>query len=238
MAALLTFGTSILNYCAKIAQQVLPGICLLCGAKASPSNLCAGCTRDLPHLAVARCPRCAIPTLDGAVCGACLANPPAFDAAIAACAYAYPLDRLVHAYKFRGNLAIAPILTDLMLPIIRAHSLPDVIIPVPLSEERLRERGFNQSQEIARLLARCLRRPMDADSCSRVRHAPAQSTLAFNERAQNVRGAFVCLTDFSQQRVAIVDDVLTTGATLGELARVLRKCGASEIVAWVAARTV
>ena len=113
----------------------------------------------------------------------------------------------------------------------------DVIVPMPLSSERLRERGFNQSLELARLLSRDTGIPLSAQGCLRVRHSQAQSDLPLAERIRNVRGAFVCVQDFSGQSVAVVDDVLTTGATLDEVALVLRRAGAVRIEGWVAART-
>jgi ComF family protein len=109
---------------------------------------------------------------------------------------------------------------------------------MPLSAERLRERGYNQALEIARVIASRLGIPLAAAACRRVQHGPPQSALAFDARAKNIAGAFVCMDDLSGRSVAVVDDVLTTGATLNEIARVLRKRGASAVVGWVAARTL
>ena len=111
-------------------------------------------------------------------------------------------------------------------------------MPVPLGAQRLAERGFNQSLEIARVTARRLDLPLAADGCRRVRDTPPQASLAFGERAKNVRRAFVCDVDLRGMRVALVDDVLTTGASLNECARALRKAGAAEVIGWVAARTL
>lgn len=172
------------------------------------------------------------------MCGACLADPPGFDRAVAPCAYAYPLDRLIQRFKYAGNLAAAPLLADLMLPAIAREPKPDLIVPMPLSRERLRERGFNQSLELARLLAAATDVPLAPEACVRVRHGAAQSALPWASRARNVRGAFVCVEDMSGRSVAIVDDVLTTGATLTELARALRLRGATRISGWIAARTL
>ena len=108
---------------------------------------------------------------------------------------------------------------------------------MPLSRERLRERGFNQSLELARKLSRATGIAVSADSCLRVRHSAAQSDLPWSERVRNVRGAFVCMENFAGLSVAVVDDVLTTGATLDELASVLLRAGATRVEGWVAART-
>jgi ComF family protein len=149
------------------------------------------------------------------------------------------MDRVIQRFKFSGQLAVAPMLCELMLGPIERHALkPDVVLPMPLSAERLRERGFNQSAELARLLSRRTGVPLVLEGCSRVRHSAAQSVLPWSQRASNVRGAFVTVDDFRGQSVAVVDDVVTTGATLGELARVLRAAGALRVVGWVAARTL
>ncbi len=231
-------GRTILNYCSALKQHALPAQCLLCAAPAQTANLCDGCRTDLPLLPREHCPVCAEPTLAGAVCGACLARPPRFDHVLAPAAYAYPLDRLIQSFKYSGNLSVAPLLADLMLPAIQAEALPDLVVAMPLSTERLRERGYNQSLEIARLLGARLGVPLDTEVCIRVRHSEAQSALPFARRADNVKGAFVCMVDLTGRAVAVVDDVLTTGSTLNELARVLKKCGAARVTGWMAARTL
>lgn len=231
-------GRTILNYCSSLRQQALPAQCLLCAAPAAHANLCAGCRTELPLLPSDHCPVCAEPTLGGATCGACLADPPRFDRVLAPAAYAYPLDRLIQSFKYSGNLPVAPLLADLMLPRVQAEPLPDVILPMPLSAERLHERGFNQSLEIARLIGARIGVGVNRTACVRVQHGPAQSALPFKRRADNIKGAFVCMADLTGLSVAVVDDVLTTGSTLNELARVLRKRGAARITGWVAARTL
>lgn len=236
--SLFKVGTPILNYWTKIAQHLLPGMCVLCASRAARSNLCERCRDDLPYLPRERCPRCAAATHGAMVCGACLAHPPAFDQVIAPCVYADPLDRLIQSFKYSGHLAIAPLLADVMLAEIPVDSSPDLVVAMPLSAERLRERGFNQSLEIARLIAAARNLPLNIDACRRVLHTAPQSALAWDERAKNIRGAFVCMEDVHGRSVAVVDDVLTTGATLNELARVLRQCGATQVTGWVAARTL
>ncbi len=219
-------------------RLALPPLCLLCSAPAVSSNICAECRNDLTRLPAERCPRCAEPTLGGEICGACLAHPPSFDRVVAAHAYAFPLDRLIQSFKYAGNLPAAPLLAELMQEAIGEETPPDVIVPMPLSTQRLRERGFNQSLELARILGSQTGVPVDHDACVRLRHGEAQSSLPWGQRAANVRGAFACTRDFSGLSVAVIDDVMTTGATLEELSRVLRRCGATQITGWMAARTL
>lgn len=231
-------GAPILNHCATISQRALPPVCLLCSCDATSVNLCAGCRAELPYLPAARCPSCAAPSFAGSPCGTCLSHPPHYDRTFAPCAYSFPLDRLIQDFKYAGNLAVAPALATLMLAVVGAVDPPSVIVPMPLSRTRLRERGFNQSLELARLLARDTGIALDSDALIRVRDTAVQSELPWTARAKNVRGAFVGMRDLAGQRVAVVDDVLTTGATMNEAARVLKACGAERVYAWVGARTL
>jgi predicted amidophosphoribosyltransferase len=166
----------------------LPPLCLLCSAPAVSSNICAQCRDDLIRLPGERCPRCAEPTLGGETCGACLAHSPSFDRVLVAHAYAFPLDRLIQSFKYSGNLPAAPLLAELMQEAIGEATLPDVIVPMPLSAQRLRERGFNQSLELARILGSQTGVPVDHEACVRLRHGEAQSSLPWGQRAANVRG--------------------------------------------------
>lgn len=223
--------------CGEFARRLLGGRCVLCAAPAEAGNLCRACENSLPYLPQNRCPVCALPTPTGETCGGCLADPPEFDSTSAIVVYHFPADGLIHAFKYRGRLALAGALAELML-----HSppapLPDFLIPMPLAPARLRERGFNQALEIARRLAVRTGTPLMAQACKRVRDTAPQVELPWKERAKNIRGAFTCDADLTGMRVAIVDDVMTTGATLNELAKVLRRRGAKEVTAWVVARTL
>ena len=227
---------SFLNSCAMFARAALPQHCLLCAAPAHTHPLCAECYAQLPWLPTLHCPQCAIPTSTGNLCGGCLSHPPRFDAVTATFSYAWPLAPLIHHYKYAGNLALAHLLGQALAA--HTNRAVDCIIPMPLSPARLRERGFNQAQEIARVVSRATGIKLAAEACRRVRDSAPQATLPWKERAKNIRGAFVCDADLSGMRVAVIDDVLTTGATLNELARNLRKAGAIEIQGWVVARTM
>ena len=220
----------------NVTALLLGGSCFLCRGAASEA-LCAPCIASLPRLPGERCPRCALPSRAGAVCGRCLAHPPRYDATVAAWWYAFPADALVHALKFRGELALAPLLARLLAERLRAAAPVDCVLPVPLSRARLAERGYNQSAEIARRLAAATGAALELAACTRVRDTPQQADLPWAERARNVRGAFRSERDFSGQKVALVDDVMTTGATLDELAATLKAAGAAEVVNWVLART-
>ena len=218
-----------------IGRLLFGGSCFLCRGEAE-ALLCRACDADLPRLGANLCPRCALASPAGAVCGRCLTQPPAYDATQAALAYTFPADALVQSLKFRGELALAPFLGNLMLERISSSDV-DCLIPVPLSLPRLRSRGYNQALEIARHVARAARTPLAPELCERVRDTPAQMDLPLEERHKNVRGAFHCPSLVGGKTVAVLDDVMTTGATLDEIAATLKRAGAARVVNWVVART-
>jgi ComF family protein len=149
--------------------------------------------------------------------------------------YAYPLDALIHAYKYGGRLALARPLGAALAQ--RVARDVDVIVPMPLARGRLAERGFNQAMEVARIVASETRIPILRDACRKVADTPPQAMLPWKERAKNVRRVFVCDANLAGVRVAVLDDVLTTGATLNEIARVLLRAGAASVRGWIVART-
>jgi ComF family protein len=217
-----------------LSNLLFGGSCFLCRG-AARGILCPACDTDLPRLAGTLCPRCALPSPGAALCGRCLADAPQYDATVAALAYRFPADTLVHALKFRGQLALAPLMGNLLIEKIRERI--DLIVPVPLSRERLRERGYNQAVEIARHVAKARRAPLELTIIARERNTLAQADLPWSDRARNVRGAFRCERSLDGAAIAVVDDVMTTGATLDELAATLKRAGAARVVNWVVART-
>jgi len=219
-----------------LSNLLFGGSCFLCRG-AARGILCPACDADLPRLAGTLCPRCALPSPAAALCGRCLADAPRYDATVAALAYRFPADTLVHALKFRSQLALAPLLGDLVLKCIPVTERVDCVFPVPLSRERLRERGYNQAAEIARHVANERRVPLELTIMTRERNTRAQADLPWSDRARNVRGAFRCERSLDGAAIAVVDDVMTTGATLDELAATLKRAGAARVVNWVVART-
>lgn len=216
--------------------RLFGGQCYVCRG-AADGLLCDACRAELPAPGEALCPRCGLASPSAQLCGRCLANPPHYDATVPALAYAFPADVLVHALKFRGELALAPFFAALLAARMPGEERIDVMIPVPLSAERLRRRGYNQAMEVARALAPALGAPLDALACARHRDTPEQASLAWAERRRNVRGAFRCARLLAGATVAVVDDVMTTGATLDEMAATLKRAGATRVVNLVVART-
>jgi ComF family protein len=221
----------------QLAGMLFGGSCFLCRG-AADALLCARCDADLPRLEADTCPRCALASPGGAVCGRCLARPPAFDATRAALWYRFPADVMVQALKFRSELALARFFGTLLVEQRGAGAgRVDLVLPVPLFARRLRERGFNQAMEIARPIARATGARLAPELCERIRDTRAQLELPLEERRRNVAGAFRCPGLLAGASVALVDDVMTTGATLDEVAATLKRAGAERVVNWVVART-
>lgn len=217
----------------KLASILFGGSCFLCRGAAREA-LCGECEAELPWLPEAVCPRCALASPGGALCGRCLAEPPRFDATLAALWYRFPADVLVQSLKFGGALPLARYLASLLARRIARGERVDCVVPVPLAAARLRGRGYNQAAEIARRLGAA---GVELALCERTRDGPPQMELPFAERQRNVHGAFRVRRSLAGATVAVVDDVMTTGATLDELARALKGAGAARVVNWVLART-
>jgi ComF family protein len=210
--------------------------CALCLGAAGHDRVCADCDRALPRPSAA-CPRCALPLPTRELCGRCLRHPPAFDATACAFEYRFPVDRLVQRFKFAGDLAIGRWLGGCLARAVADEERPDLLVAAPLSRARLAERGFNQAVVLARLVGARHCRPVDLGLVRKVRETPPQQGLARAERHANLRDAFHVRGQVRGAHVAIVDDVMTTGATAEALACALRAAGARRVDAWVLART-
>jgi ComF family protein len=209
--------------------------CVLCLARAPRALVCAACRDALPDLDRA-CARCAVPLAGRAVCGGCLAHAPGFDSAAAAFEYRFPIDRLILRFKYSGDLAIGHWLGLQLAARAAREEPPDLLVAPPLSAKRLRTRGFNQALEIAKVVAKRLALPCDLDGLARDGQADSQVGLGRRERLANLRDAFRCRLALDGRHVAIVDDVLTTGATASCIARVLKAAGARRVSVWAVAR--
>ncbi len=222
------------NICLNFKQLLPAQPCVLCGTMSHAGLWCAACDGALPYFDAAHCPVCACNTPDGSLCGHCLTHPPAFHHTVAAFSYHFPIDQLIQALKYHRQLALAPCFAEKLLN--RIDERPDLIIPMPLHPEKLKERGFNQASLIAAPIAQALGIALNEAACHRLRNTPSQTSLPWRERESNVRDAFDCTLDLSGKHIALVDDVLTTGASMNELARAVHNKGAKRISVWVVAR--
>jgi ComF family protein len=230
-----------------LADLIYPPTCVLCGAAGSGGlDLCSGCRADLPLIGPC-CARCAVPlpvaVPAGTLCGDCQQHPPSYRTCHAVFRYQGPLPALVGGLKFRDRFNLIRLLGTLMAEGLDAPGVqpPDLLVPVPLHAKRLRERGYNQALALARVMARAWGTTptlvVDARCCRRRWPTKPQMTLDRSERLRNLRGAFQATADLGGRRVAIVDDVVTTGGTVSELARVLYGAGCRWVDVWALART-
>ena len=230
----------------SLAHRLLPPLCVVCelhpGAPAT--SICEQCEADFFAPGTDRCERCAIrlPVERAAhrVCGRCLTTKPDFDATTTLADYVSPVDGMVMAMKFSARLDLAGVFGRLLARrvVVAPNTAPEaIVVPVPLAFERVRQRGFNQSNHIARAFAAGAGLRQVVDKLLRVRHTPPQLSLALKERRRNVRGAFAVEGKLEGQSIFVIDDVMTTGSTLDEAARVLKKAGAVHVHNLIVART-
>jgi len=224
---------------------LIPRRCVLCHAPSGTSSVCAGCCDDLPWLAPG-CTGCGAPLPEGLSpprCLRCSGGRPAPVRIRAALAYAYPVDRMITRAKFHGQLYFARALGELLagrLPALAlaGEPLPDLLVPMPLHRRRLAERGYNQALEMSYPVAEALRLKPAIALCRRQRETREQSGLSASARRVNVRGAFTVSGDCRGARIAVIDDVVTTGSTAAALALALRRAGALRVEIWAVARTL
>jgi ComF family protein len=219
------------------APLLLPGQdCLLCCGHSGDALVCGACQAALPRLGSA-CERCAIPLPHAGICGRCQRRAAAFDDAIAVFEYRFPLDRLVQRFKYAGDLAVGRWLAQRLAERAALEPRPDLIVAPPLSAAKLRERGFNQGLVLARHAGQRLGIAHSIGAFIKQRDTPPQPQLGRRQRLANLRHAFRCELPLSGEHVAIVDDVMTTGATAHMLARLLKGRGAGRVSVWAVART-
>ena len=209
--------------------------CALCGARAQ-SLVCRACEGALPRPGHA-CLRCALPLPAAGTCGRCLRHGTPLDAAVAAFYYRFPIDRLVRRFKYAGDLAVGRWLGESLADRVAHESRPALIVAPASTRARLRERGFNPALEIAKATAQRLGCRCPVAGLVRTRETSPQPGLGRDARRRNLAGAFACALDLRGKEVALVDDVLTTGATAEAAAEALKRAGAARVVAWIVART-
>lgn len=228
------------NWPLFIQSIPFPSHCILCNCPLGVArDFCPECQGELPYNKRA-CPHCALPVsaTEDLTCGRCLRQPPPFDTCRAPLLYRPPFNRLIGGFKYQHKLHLAGPLSRLFLERLPPDLVrPDLILPMPLHPHRLRERGFNQSLELARGVARTLGLKLDWRSCRRVRATPPQSGLDEATRRKNLRGAFVARGELAGRHIALFDDVITTGATVTAVTRALHKAGAARVDVWALART-
>lgn len=214
-----------------------PERCAFCGGADAVDGVCAGCRNDLPWNSVC-CPSCAQPLTAAALCAKCLQRPPSFDLAWTAFVHRDPVRQRIHRFKFGAAFDQGRLLGRLMAHRLqlRAAPLPALVIPVPMPRAKLLRRGFNQTVEMARALRSALGVRIDLDAARLLRIPEEQIGQTAAQRRRNLRGAFQVQRDLTGLHVALLDDVMTTGATLDALARAARKAGATRIEAWALAR--
>lgn len=210
--------------------------CVLCDAQTQDTiAICESCWPDLPWTTQHSCPQCALPT-QGEVCGSCLTHPPFFYHTQALFSYAYPVDAMLQAFKYQHQLYLGDMFGQLGFEQFDPKGV-DCILPMPMHSARLQERGFNQSLELAKSVGKPFQIPIAVHHCQRIKNTPPQASLPLKDRVNNIKGAFRCDDYFMGKHVAIVDDVMTSGASLNELAKTLKQAGASNVSCWVMART-
>lgn len=219
----------------RVRDRALPQCCFFCG-DGSIETACEPCAAELPRLGTQVCPRCQLPAANGELCGRCLKKPPVWQQLVAQWQYAWPLDTAVISAKYHHAFAIYRWAAT------RCERWPydpkATLIPVPLAELRLQSRGYNQAQLIAESMAARFSLKVDTHAVIRIRETDIQQRLNWVERRRNVKSAFAATRSFAGESVVLVDDVLTTGATLNELARAVLDAGAARVDGFVLARVL
>ena len=222
-----------------LLEWVAPPCCLLCRLEVEYRHgLCQGCWAKLPVNEI-HCERCALPMAHESLCGHCQRCPPVFDSVIAPLCYQDPIDQMLCALKYHQQLSFARTAAGLITDTVResGEPMPDLLIGVPMTHRAVRKRGLNQAVFLARLIGRQLGIPVKSTLIKKLRETDRQSTLNASKRQRNLKGAFHCKGSLEDKHIALVDDILTTGATANEISRALKAAGANRVDIWVCART-
>lgn len=218
-------------------QTFFPQDCVLCNGPSQNGVVCQECLATLPPHKQPACPQCGLWSPQGERCGSCIKTPPEFDKTIAAFDYEFPVIELMLAYKYGSRLALGDFFADHLMDKIKHEARPEILLPMPLHSSRLKQRGFNQAAEITKYISSQMNLQISLTSLIKTRDTLPQAKLPWEERRKNIKNAFDCIDTFSNMHVAIIDDVITTGASLNEAAKVIKKQGAKTVSVWVIART-
>lgn len=221
----------------QLYSNLLPIPCRLCGEHSQQHVLCPACIADLPFLGNA-CPRCAMPTPQSQLCGQCISSPLEQDISFSLFSYSEPIDRLIADFKYHDKLYLSALFASLMADKLLKKTLPQCLVPIPLHPKRLRQRGYNQSLELAKSLSKHLSIPVTNNLLSRSKNTVPQASLPFKQRKNNIKQAFKLTNSNIPSHIAIIDDVLTTGHTANAAVMLLRKAGVETIEVWTIARTI
>lgn len=223
----------------QLYSKHIPTPCLLCGSNAQQSCLCLQCFASLPMLGQ-HCQHCAMPISLGEYCGQCLTKPPIRHRTHSLFRYTSPIDRLIGDMKYHGQLQLTDYFANQLSRYIQQknETKPQLLIPIPLHPKRLRQRGYNQSVELAKTLSKQLNIPLDNTALIRIKNTLPQTQLPYSKRKQNMKSAFQCQQHSLPDRIALIDDVVTTGHTADMAAKACLKRGAKNVELWTIARAI
>jgi ComF family protein len=221
----------------EVKQIISSGSCFFCLMK-TKETWCKDCEYDFIR-EVSRCFLCARKIFHGRVCGKCLNHAPFYSSTEVLFNYEYPANELIKTFKFNKRPELAKVFAQLLINKLKEGNIlfPDVIVPVPLHKKRQRSRGYNQSLEIAKVISKQLGINLNSSLCSRIKNTDPQSSLPMKRRHKNVKNAFSIIENQTPKHIVIIDDVITTGSTINELARLFRKAGCERIDVWAIGRT-
>jgi len=221
----------------QLYSKLMPIPCRLCGKMSQYRAICQACLQNLPSLGDV-CPRCASPIKNGYLCGHCLNQPPEQDLSFSLLPYIDPVKRLIADLKYHDKVFLSPFFAQLMADKLHDRLLPDLLIPIPLHPNRIRQRGYNQAFELAKALSTRLGIRTSNDYLIRTIDTQSQAAIPFKARKKNIQHAFKSVQTKVPSHIAIIDDVLTTGHTANAAAKQLRKAGATTIEIWTIARAI